>query len=140
MDSNTSVLYAAAGLPALVSTGITILYFFLKLCNFAIHAISNKAKRRVATPMTSGSEQAHCTNLREESDPEIHQQVQRHFFRRHPRWRKDTGILRDRTFIKMGANHMPPFLYTCCREYNRVPFLRKRRKTVPQRASRYRRK
>ena len=29
--------------------------------------------------MTSGSEQAHCTNLREESDPEIHQQVQRHF-------------------------------------------------------------
>ena len=28
--------------------------------------------------MTSGSEQKHCTNLREESDTEIHQQIQRH--------------------------------------------------------------
>ena len=31
MDTSTSVFYAATGLPALVSTGITILYFFLKL-------------------------------------------------------------------------------------------------------------
>ena len=30
-------------------------------------------------PTTGGSEQEHCTNPREESDPEIHQQVQRHF-------------------------------------------------------------
>ena len=28
--------------------------------------------------MTSGSEQEYCTNPREESDTEIHQQVQRH--------------------------------------------------------------
>ena len=33
MDSSTSVFYAAAGLPALVSTGITFLYFFLKACS-----------------------------------------------------------------------------------------------------------
>ena len=31
MDSNTNVLYAA-GLPALISTGITLIYFFLKTC------------------------------------------------------------------------------------------------------------
>ena len=28
-------------------------------------------------PMTSGSEQEHCTNPREESDTKIHQQIQR---------------------------------------------------------------
>ena len=78
MDTSTSLLYAAAGLPALVSTGITILYFLLKVCSFIIHAISNKAKRRVATSTTSSSEQEYVTTQREESDSEIHQQVQRH--------------------------------------------------------------
>ena len=29
-------------------------------------------------PTTSGSEQKYCTNLREESDTEIRQQIQRH--------------------------------------------------------------
>ena len=78
MDTNTSLLYAAAGLPALVSTGITILYFFLKVCSFIIHAISNKAKRRVAMSMASSSEQEYGTTQREESDSEISQPVQRH--------------------------------------------------------------
>ena len=30
MDSNSNILYSAAGFPALISTGITFIYFFLK--------------------------------------------------------------------------------------------------------------
>ena len=67
------MFYAAAGLPALVSTGITILYFFLKACSYVINAISHQTKRRVATPTTSGGQQEHCTNPGEESNTEIHQ-------------------------------------------------------------------
>ena len=34
MDSNSNVFYSAAGLPALISTGITFIYFFLKVCHY----------------------------------------------------------------------------------------------------------
>ena len=61
-----SVFYAAAGLPALVSTGITILYFFLKACSYIFNAISHQTKRRVATAMTGGGQQEHCANTGEE--------------------------------------------------------------------------
>ena len=44
MDSNTNVLYSAAGLPALISTGITFIYFLLKACHYLVHAISHKTK------------------------------------------------------------------------------------------------
>ena len=49
MDSNSNVLYSAAGLPALISTGITFIYFFLKACHYVFHAISHQTKGRVAT-------------------------------------------------------------------------------------------
>ena len=101
MDTSTSVLYAATGLPALVSTRITILYFFLKACSFVINAISIQTKRRVAMPMTSGSEQKYCTNPREESDGEIHQQIQRHIsetrqYGGRPEWPTGTVLLSRR--------------------------------------------
>ena len=64
--------------PALVSTGITILYFFLKACSFIINAISNQTKRRMAMSTASGGQQEYCTDPREEGDTEICQQVQRH--------------------------------------------------------------
>ena len=44
MDSNTNVLYSAAGLPALISTGITLIYLLLKACCYMFHAISHKTK------------------------------------------------------------------------------------------------
>ena len=54
-----SVFYVAVGLPALVSTGITIFYFFLKACSYIFHAIPHKTERRVATATTSGGKQKH---------------------------------------------------------------------------------
>ena len=75
MDTSTSVFYAAAGLPALVSTGITILYF-LKACSYVFNAISHQTKRRVATPTTGGGQQEHCANMGEEGHTEICEQIQ----------------------------------------------------------------
>ena len=77
MDSGASVFYAA-GLPAIVSIGITICYFFLKICSFTFHAISNQAKRRVAKATTSGGQQEHCTDPREEGNTEIHEQIEKY--------------------------------------------------------------
>ena len=71
-----SVFYAAAGLPALVSTRITILYFFLKACSYVFNAISHQTKRRVATPTTGGGQQEHCANTGEEGHTEICEQIQ----------------------------------------------------------------
>ena len=76
MDSSTSVFYAAAGPPALVSTRITILYFFLKACSYVFNAISHQTKRRVATATTGGGQQEHCTNMGEEGHTEICEQIQ----------------------------------------------------------------
>ena len=46
MDSHTNILYSAAGHPALISTGITFIYIFLKLCRYLAHAISHKSEGR----------------------------------------------------------------------------------------------
>ena len=76
MDSSTSVFYAAAGLPALVSTGITILYFFLKACSYVFNEISHQTKGTVAMAMRGSGQQEHCTNMGEEDHTEICEQIQ----------------------------------------------------------------
>ena len=45
MDSGSTVFYYAAGLPALISTGITFIYFVLKLCRYIADAIPHKTER-----------------------------------------------------------------------------------------------
>ena len=76
MDSSMSVFYAAAGLPALVSTGITFLYFFLKACSYIFNAISHQTKGRVATATPGSGQQEHCANTGEEGHTEICKQIQ----------------------------------------------------------------
>ena len=76
MDSSTSVFYAAAGLPALVSTGITFLYFFLKACSYVFNAISHQTKGRVATAMPGSGQQEYCADTGEEGHTEICKQIQ----------------------------------------------------------------
>ena len=71
MDSSMSIFYAAAGLPALVSTGITFIYFFLKACSYIFNAISHQTKGRVATAMPSSGQQEHCTDTGEEGHTEV---------------------------------------------------------------------
>ena len=63
MDSNPNVLYAA-GLPALISTWITLIYFLLKACHFAFYALSHKTEGRVAAATLGSGQQEHA-QLRE---------------------------------------------------------------------------
>ena len=76
MDSSSSVLYVAAGLPALVSTGITFIYFFLKACSYVFNAISHQTKGRVATATPGSGQQEHCTDMGEEGHTEVCEQIQ----------------------------------------------------------------
>ena len=76
MDFSTSILYAAARLPALVSTGFTFIYFFLKACTYIFNAISHQTKGRVATATPDNGQQEHCADMGEESHTEVCEQIQ----------------------------------------------------------------
>ena len=71
-----SVFYAAAGLPALVSTGITFIYFFLKACSYIFNAISHQTKGRVAMAMPRSGQQEHCADTGGEGHTEVCKQIQ----------------------------------------------------------------
>ena len=62
MDSHTNIVYSSAGLPALISTGITFIYFLLKLCHYLAHAISHESEGRVATATPGCGEQKYSAN------------------------------------------------------------------------------
>ena len=75
MDSNKNVLYSAAGLPALISTGITFIYFFLKACHYVFYAMSHKTEGRLAAAMPGCGQQEHSTDTRKESHTEVYEQI-----------------------------------------------------------------
>ena len=75
MDSNKNVFYAAAGLPALISTGITFIYLFLKVCHHLVYAISHKTEGRLAAATPSCGQQEHSPNMRKEGHAEVHEQI-----------------------------------------------------------------
>ena len=74
MDSNLNVLYAA-GLPALISTGITLIYFLLKACRFAVYALSHKTEGRLAAATPGSSQQKHSPIERKEGHTEVYEQI-----------------------------------------------------------------
>ena len=74
MDSNQNVLYAA-GLPALISTRITLIYFLLKACHFAFYAISHKTEGRLAAATPGGGQQEHSPIKRKEGHTEVYEQI-----------------------------------------------------------------
>ena len=74
MDSHTNVLYAA-GLLALISTGITLIYFLLKACHFAFYALSHKTKGRLAAAMPGSCQQEHCPIEGKEGHMEVYEQI-----------------------------------------------------------------
>ena len=79
MDSNTNVLYCAAGLPALISTRITFIYFFLKACRYVFHAISHQTEGRVATAVPGCGQQEHSADKGKEGHIEICEQISGNF-------------------------------------------------------------
>ena len=76
MDAYQNVLYAA-GLPALISTGITLLYFLLKTCRFAFYALSNKTEGRLATTTPCSGQQERRSIEGEEGHTEVYEQISR---------------------------------------------------------------
>ena len=74
MDSYKEVLYAA-GLPALISTGITLVYFLLKAYQFAVYALSHQTEGRLAVATASGRQQQHSLIEGEEGHTKVHEQV-----------------------------------------------------------------
>ena len=74
MDSSQNVLYAA-GLPALISTGVTLIYFLLKACHFAFYALSHKTEGRLAAATPGGGQQKHRPIKGEEGHTEVYEQI-----------------------------------------------------------------
>ena len=74
MDTYKEVLYAA-GLPALILTGITLLYLLLKAYQFAVYAVSHQTEGRLAAAMPGGRQQEHGSIEGEKGYKEVHEQV-----------------------------------------------------------------
>ena len=76
MDSYKDVFYTA-GLPALISTGITLVYFLLKAYQFTVHAVSHQTEGRLAAATPSGRKQEHGSIEGEQGHTEVPEQVPR---------------------------------------------------------------
>ena len=76
MDSYKDVFYSA-GLPALISTGITLVYFILKAYQFAVHAVFHQTEGRLAAATPSGCKQEHGSIEGEQGRTQVPEQVPR---------------------------------------------------------------
>ena len=95
MDTYKEILYAA-GLPAIISTGITLLYLLLKAYQFAVYALPHQTERRLAAATPGGRQQVHGSIAGEKGYQEVHEQVPEIF----------------QTNMAQGSNNPPgPFLY-----------------------------
>ena len=74
MDTYKEVLYAT-GLPALISTGITLLYLLLKAYQFAVYALPHQTEGRLAAATPGGRQQEHGSIATEKGYKEVHEQV-----------------------------------------------------------------
>ena len=95
MDTYKEVLYAA-GLPALISTGITLLYLLLKAYQFAVYALPHQTERRLAAATPGGRQQVHSSIAGDKGCQEVLEQVPELF----------------QTNMAQSSNNPPgPFLY-----------------------------
>ena len=74
MDTYKEIFYAA-GVPAIISTGITLLYFLLKAYQFAVYALPHQTERRLAAATPGGRQQVHGSIVGEKGYQEVHEQV-----------------------------------------------------------------
>ena len=74
MDTYKDVFYAA-GLLALISTGITLVYFLLKAYQFAAYAVSHKTEGRLTVATPGGRQQEHDSIEGDQGHTEVHEQV-----------------------------------------------------------------
>ena len=74
MDTYKEIFYAA-GVPAIISTGITLLYFLLKAYQFAVYALPPQTERRLAAATPGGRQQVHGAVAGDKGYQEVHEQV-----------------------------------------------------------------
>ena len=67
MDSNTTLF--------LISTGITFIYFLLKVCRYIFYAISHKTEGRLAAATPGCGEQKYGPDSRKEGLTEVYEQI-----------------------------------------------------------------
>ena len=78
MDTYKEILYAA-GLPAIISTGITLLYLLLKAYQFAVYALPHQTERRLAATTPGGRHEVHSSIAGGQSSQEVLEQIPGNF-------------------------------------------------------------
>ena len=127
MDTSTTVFYAV-GIPALISTGITFIYFFLKVGRYLFHAISHQTKGRVATAMPGCGQYEHSTDPGEEGDTEVCEQISGRFSGQY-----DGGTQRSPGYISLSRRRQNICLPSGgdATEYSEEPTVREDAKRLP---------
>ena len=74
MDAIKEIFFAA-GVPAIISTGITILYLLLKAYQFAVYAVPHQTERRLAETTPSGCHQVNSATEGDQSRQEVFEQI-----------------------------------------------------------------
>ena len=127
MDSNQNVLYAA-GLPALISTRITLIYFLLKACHFAFYALFHKTEGRLAVAMPGGGQQEHRPIKGEEGHTEVYEQISGDNTEQY-----GTGAQRPTGSLPVPRRRQDIHLSSCgdVTEYPEEPTIRQNEKRLP---------
>ena len=127
MDTSVPVFYAA-GLPALISTGITCIYLLIKVASYLFHAISHKTKGRVAMTTPGCGQHEYSPDPGQKGDMKICKQVSGRFSEQY-----GGGTQRSPGSVPLPRRRkdpMPPFLWKCCRIFRGAHCLRRCKKTA----------
>ena len=132
MDSYKDVFYAA-GLPALISTGITLVYFLLKAYQFAVYAVSHQTEGRLAAAMAGGCKQEHGSIEGDQGHMEVHEQVPRSVSDQY-----GTGIQQPSGSLSLSRGRKDVCLAARqnAEEYSVEPSVRENAKRLPSRRNR----
>ena len=133
MDTYKEVLYAA-GLPALISTGITLLYLLLKAYQFAVYALPHQTERRLAAATPGGRQQEHGSIAGEKGYQEVHEQVSRNISDEY-----GAGIQQPFGAVPLSRRREDVCIAACrnAEEYSVEPFVRENAKRLQGRGNRH---
>ena len=132
MDSYKDVFYAT-GLPALILTGITLVYFLLKAYQFAVYAISHQTKGRLTAATPGGRKQEHSSIEGDQGHTEVHEQVPRSISDQY-----GTGIQQPSGSLSLSGRRKDICLAARrnAEEYSVEPSVRENAKRLPGRRNR----
>ena len=122
-----------AGLPALISTGITLVYFLLKAYQCAVYALSHKTEGRLAAATPSGRQQEHSSIEGEEGHTQVHEQVFGSISNRY-----GAGIQQPSGSVSLSRRRKDICIAACrnAEEYSGEPSVRENGKRLQSRGNR----